>query len=62
MRCILLRFDSRTVGYEGIRNNRIALMNLEEYQYATMSAYSPTVSVLPLKGEPNIPYPAKKQW
>lgn len=26
-------------------------MNLEEYQYATMSAYSPTMSELPLKGE-----------
>ena len=27
------------------------LMVSEEYQYATMSAYSPTLSELPLKGE-----------
>jgi hypothetical protein len=30
---------------------RIALMASEEYQYATMSAYSPTMSELPLQGK-----------
>lgn len=30
---------------------RMVLMVSEEYQYATMSAYSPTISELPLKGE-----------
>jgi hypothetical protein len=30
---------------------RMVLMVSEEYQYATMSAYSPTISELPLKCE-----------
>jgi hypothetical protein len=30
---------------------RMVLMVLEEYQYATMGAYSPTMSELTLKGE-----------
>jgi hypothetical protein len=29
-------------------------MAVDEYQYATMSAYSPTMSELPLTGEPYI--------
>lgn len=29
---------------------RVVLMVIEEYQYATMSAYSPTMSELPFKG------------
>ena len=48
--CILLSCDSRTVGYEGFRKS-IVLMVSEEYQYATMSAYSPTLSEMPLKGK-----------
>jgi hypothetical protein len=47
----LLDFDSRTVGYDIPKSCRIPLIVSEEYQYATMSAYSPTITEITLNGE-----------